>query len=272
MATTLLQIIDFVGVAASGSSSLPHNINVNGIPKVPDVVLPSAAGFTITVTQTTVTVTNNNSAPASIRVYLQLNHSIPRVFRAGTAGTPFVASGGGTSGGGTVATNPAQISGDGVTPLGTVAGGTAIAADGTSIGGTGVTGDEIHTISGGVAVVTDQETAFGNGTTGDPIRTNIPALANIANNGAATWQSMTGFTGSHPTHNSTGSVSMSLVTVPPGISGHFQIIPIVSLQSGSGRISVSVDGAGLITVLTFNTAGAATDLDFFIHVGIADPF
>jgi len=104
MATRLIQVIAFPPVGAALSAMLPHQINVNGQPQVPDFVAADAAGFDIGVTATTVTVTNNNGAPTPVNVWLELKHTIPR--QLGAAQTtalvpqPFVASPGGASGGG----------------------------------------------------------------------------------------------------------------------------------------------------------------------------
>ncbi len=176
-------------------------------------------------------------------------------------------------GGGTVVSDGTSVHGDGSIgdPLGTVAGGTAIVTDGVTIFGDGTTGNPIFT-SG--TVTTDQETILGNGSSGDPLRTNIPAMGSVTNGGAgpgADWLSETGFAGD-PVRNSTGSVTMTLLNPPPGFGGSAQIIPTVALQTGAGRISVSVAGDKTITVLTFDAAGAAADVDFYIIVGIADPF
>lgn len=98
MATRLIQVLAFLNVPASGSVALPHQININGFPKKPDLVAADTTGFTIVATTTQVTVTNNNIAPASVNVWLELKHSIPRELGglANLSPQPFVfASGGG---------------------------------------------------------------------------------------------------------------------------------------------------------------------------------
>jgi len=104
MADQLIQVVAFTSVAAAGTVSLPHNINIAGVPQTPDFVAANTAGFTVTASSTEVTVTNNNDAPANVSVWLELKHSIQRAF-GGAQNTslsprPFVASGGGTGGGG----------------------------------------------------------------------------------------------------------------------------------------------------------------------------
>jgi hypothetical protein len=104
MSTRLLQIVSFANVAPAVTVVLPHQINVNDIPEVPDFVAGDANGFTIAVTTTTVSVTNNNATPASVNVWLELKHSIPRQLGAlpDLTPRPFIASGGApaSSGGG----------------------------------------------------------------------------------------------------------------------------------------------------------------------------
>jgi hypothetical protein len=102
MATRLLQVLSFANVPASGNAMLVHQINVNGVPKRPDFTALSAQGFSVVVTTTTVTVTNNNAAPASVDVWLELKHTIPRQLGSSQitdlSPQPFNASGGGTAG------------------------------------------------------------------------------------------------------------------------------------------------------------------------------
>jgi hypothetical protein len=110
MATQLIQIVSFVGVGAGATVALPHQINVNDVPEAPDFVAPDAPGFSIAVTNAQVSVTNHNTGPASVNVWLELKHSIPRQLgRAPTGLTtpsltprPFIASGGAAAGGSVV--------------------------------------------------------------------------------------------------------------------------------------------------------------------------
>lgn len=114
-ATRLLQTVTFTNVAPAATVVLPHDINVDGVAKIPDFVATDAPGFTVAVNATTVTVTNTTGAPASVNVWLELKHSIPRQLSGGVANLvpqPFVvAAGSGGGGGGGEA--GAEIYGDG---------------------------------------------------------------------------------------------------------------------------------------------------------------
>lgn len=78
MGTRLLQVVTFTNIGAAATLALPHQININGAAQTPDFVAADTPGFAISVTATQVTVTNNNPAPASVNVWLELKHSIPR--------------------------------------------------------------------------------------------------------------------------------------------------------------------------------------------------
>ncbi|MEX2716765.1 MAG: hypothetical protein Q6370_010730 [Candidatus Sigynarchaeota archaeon] len=82
-------------------SSQSHDINVNGVRRRPDYVAADAAGFTVTVTDSQVSVTNNNTTAASVNVWLELIHTIPRELGGlpNLVPQPFIASSG-TAGGG----------------------------------------------------------------------------------------------------------------------------------------------------------------------------
>jgi hypothetical protein len=105
VSTRLIQVLAFPNVGASATVTQNHDININGASKRPDFIAADAAGFTVTATDTQVSVTNNNAAPASVNVWLELKHTIPRELGglANLTPQPFVASpggsGGGTSGG-----------------------------------------------------------------------------------------------------------------------------------------------------------------------------
>lgn len=73
----------------------------------PDFVATDATGFAVTVTPTQVSVTNNNAAPASVNVWLELKHSIPRQLGAlpNLIPQPFVSQGGAAGGGGVTGGN-----------------------------------------------------------------------------------------------------------------------------------------------------------------------
>ncbi len=99
MADQLSQIVTFVAVGPGATVVLPHNINVNGYPQVPDLVFPSAGSFTVTADAANVTLTNNGSVPATFSVYLWLQHSILRAYDGvqvtGLVPRPFYVAGGG---------------------------------------------------------------------------------------------------------------------------------------------------------------------------------
>lgn len=108
MSTRLIQVVAFANVGAGATVALPHSINVNGTQKKPDFVAADVSGFTIVVTATQVSVTNTGTDPASVNVWLELKHSIPRELGAlpNLSPQPFIAaSGGGGGGGGGVATD-----------------------------------------------------------------------------------------------------------------------------------------------------------------------
>lgn len=115
MMPRLLQILAFVNVPAGGNAVLPHEINVAGVQAKPDLVAFDAGGFTAVVTETTCTVTNNNAAPASVNVWLELKHSIPRELGATSTTSmvprPFYVAGGG--GGAGAASQLLSLYGDG---------------------------------------------------------------------------------------------------------------------------------------------------------------
>jgi len=106
MATRLIQILSFVDVPPATSVPLPHQINVNDVPMAPDFVALDAGGFSISVNELEVTVTNTSGALASVNVWLELKHTIARVFGAAQTTTlvprPFVAAAGGGGGGDTL--------------------------------------------------------------------------------------------------------------------------------------------------------------------------
>jgi hypothetical protein len=102
--TRLLQIVTFTNVPAASTITLPHDLNISGASVVPDFIAGDVGGFTITADATTISVTNNGSAPASVDVWLERVHSIPRELGGAIlnmAPQPFVAAagGGGSSGG-----------------------------------------------------------------------------------------------------------------------------------------------------------------------------
>ncbi len=82
MASQLKNILAFALVPPAVPTSLPHGLNINSLAVIPDVLLPSASGFTVTADAANVTVTNNGAAPANVDVYAEAWHSSERVFGA----------------------------------------------------------------------------------------------------------------------------------------------------------------------------------------------
>lgn len=102
MGTRLLQIVTFLNVAPAAVVQQPHGINIKGTQYRPDFVAGDQADFTVVVTDTTVTVTNLGGLPATINVWLELKHTIPRELGGGIQNMtpqPFVILGTGASGG-----------------------------------------------------------------------------------------------------------------------------------------------------------------------------
>ena len=82
MAGRLFNVVRFVGVAPGAAVVLPHNLNWNTLAVVPDVILPSVAGFTITATNVNVSVTNNELFAASVDCLCWSIHTDDRAFGA----------------------------------------------------------------------------------------------------------------------------------------------------------------------------------------------
>lgn len=85
MATQLKNIVRFVNVAAGAQASLPHGLAISppgggDLPQVPDILIPSRAGFTVTADATNVTVTNTTAGPLSVDVLAEHWHSVERAF------------------------------------------------------------------------------------------------------------------------------------------------------------------------------------------------
>lgn len=78
-AQQLLQILQFGPVAPGATQILPHNININGVPQIPDLVMCDQAGVRLNVTPTTVEFENNTGENIGQSfVWLELKHSMPR--------------------------------------------------------------------------------------------------------------------------------------------------------------------------------------------------
>jgi len=106
MADQLRQIITFTAIPAAGMATLPHNVNSNGTPYIPDEVEVDNGDFNVlSVTSTAVTVQNNSFLAGNCDVLLTLWQSGERAlgpnsqagnFAAGLTPRPFIgaASGG----------------------------------------------------------------------------------------------------------------------------------------------------------------------------------
>lgn len=85
MSEQLINIVRFSGLAVGVATVLPHNLTSPvGRSVIPDSLLPSAAGFTVTANATNVTVTRRTAAdPAAVDILATSWHTILRAF--GTA-------------------------------------------------------------------------------------------------------------------------------------------------------------------------------------------
>lgn len=81
MATQLISIVRFAGLAVGVPVALPHGLNQDGRALVPDVVLPSAGGFTIAADATNVTATRTvEAASGAVDVLVFQLHTVLRNF------------------------------------------------------------------------------------------------------------------------------------------------------------------------------------------------
>jgi hypothetical protein len=79
--TRLHQIVTFSGVAPGGVVTLPHDINVHGVPFVPDRVFRDNCAFSVmAMTTTSVTVQNTTGGVQSLNLWLEYLYSSDRVF------------------------------------------------------------------------------------------------------------------------------------------------------------------------------------------------
>lgn len=105
MANRLHQVLTFTNVPAAGQAALPHNINVNDVALLPDLLFLDNGDFSVvSITTTTLTVQNNGIGVDSLDAWLFRLHTFDRAF--GPASTvnlspqPFIMVAGGSSGGG----------------------------------------------------------------------------------------------------------------------------------------------------------------------------
>jgi hypothetical protein len=95
MPTVLKNVVSFTGLAVGVPVSLPHGLNVNGDPVIPELVASNAGGFTVTADTVNVTVTRNGAA-TSVDVYVEHWHTFEAVVPPGglDGRVPFVIAGG----------------------------------------------------------------------------------------------------------------------------------------------------------------------------------
>ena len=110
MATVLKKLLTFTNLAAGGTSSQNHGLNVQGLLKIPDHIHFDNANFNlVSATTTIITVVNNGGVAATGRVLCELWHTYERAFGNSLTdyveqlpNPPFVTRGAsGSSGGGT---------------------------------------------------------------------------------------------------------------------------------------------------------------------------
>jgi hypothetical protein len=103
--TQLNQVVTATNLAPGASVALPHNINVNGVPKIPDFVFPDNSNFSVvSCTSSTLTVKNGGTANQTGNFWLWEQFSTDRAY-GGKQITfltphPFVPAGGTGGGGG----------------------------------------------------------------------------------------------------------------------------------------------------------------------------
>lgn len=81
MASRFVNIVSSGSIAAGATVQVPHYLNRNDLPLVPDIYSPQP-GWGVTVDAINVTFTNNTGAQGSGKCYVRWDHSIQRVFGA----------------------------------------------------------------------------------------------------------------------------------------------------------------------------------------------
>ena len=107
MATQILSIVRFAGLVSGVPTPLPHGLNRDGVGTIPDRILPSVGGVTLTADSVNVTATRqSDGAPAAVDVMCEEFHSLLRVFGphdqfqpVGLTPRPFVVAPGGNAAG-----------------------------------------------------------------------------------------------------------------------------------------------------------------------------
>lgn len=200
MGTILKNVVSFTGLAVGVPTALPHRMNVNGYAVIPQVVLPSQPGFTVTANTINVTVTRTVDAPTdSINIYCEHWHTIEDLEPPGGLGSlvPFIGSGGG-GGGGLGPTGPTGPTGA-TGPTGPTGAASNVTGPTGPTGPTGATGPTGPTgaasnvtgptgptgpAGGGGGAVTTNQSLTGDGTGGSPLSVADPL--DVATDGPAT--------------------------------------------------------------------------------------
>jgi hypothetical protein len=82
VATRLKNVVHFLAVPPATPTALPHGLNIDNLPVLPDLVLgdDDAADFEVTADATNVTVTNVTNEPLDVAIYVEHWHTIERQF------------------------------------------------------------------------------------------------------------------------------------------------------------------------------------------------
>src|SRR3990172_9574292 len=81
MPSKLRNTVTFPSVAPGTMAVLPHELNLNGAPLVPDLVEVDDGNFSVVLaTDTDVTIQNDGVSTASVNVYVEEWHTFDRVF------------------------------------------------------------------------------------------------------------------------------------------------------------------------------------------------
>lgn len=84
MATRIKNILRFTNLVVGVPTSIAHNLNVSDRGVIPDLVIPSIGGFTITGDATNVTVTRDAGSAAAVDVFAEYWHTEDRAFGSTT--------------------------------------------------------------------------------------------------------------------------------------------------------------------------------------------
>lgn len=103
MPTVLKNVLRYTGLAVGVPVALPHQINVNDVPKTPQIVIPKLGGFVVTADAVNVTVTRSVVGGPDLDVYVEFWHTIEAVVPLPGLGglVPFILEPGSGGGGST---------------------------------------------------------------------------------------------------------------------------------------------------------------------------